>query len=878
MALFCLLFLTGFSAQAQTTFNTPCTTGPTGDLSGNTSGGNSWARPIVDFFTGAPTGGISGLGPVNYSVLEFQVSTSGSYTISSTQFFDGYLLLYVNSFDPNNQLTNLIIGDDDGPTGVGSSEIAGTFLNTGTTYFLVTTGFEAGDDGAFANTITGPGDALCVGSGSGGGGGGGPVTCTDNEVTLSITLDNFPSETSWELVDGVGNVIASSPSYFGRGGQTVTEDFCLPDGCYSFRMFDSFGDGICCSFGNGSYSLEDASGTVLASGGDFDAEDITDFKLNVATCPTNTSMPPFGPCDLFGSTTNGPTWDRPIGTGPGISSLGPVSYNALTFQVDVSGTYLIGSLQNYDGYIHVYINSFDPENQLTNLIAGNDDGIFGVGSSDVVLFLNAGTEYIVVTSGFSLFDFGSFQTFIEGQPGTPAENATPACPLAQRYACQIETFDDMDPNAWAMIMSGDPTRAGDPAGRYLFDAEGGFLTEYSDGSANITGRMTHVNDPTKKVVVNVWLINNANWAEWDALGRTWKGDASIVGNNFTNWSFWELDATRSMVMGDPSGAFAGMNFGLTHKPANLMMGFQAGTAANDKNGDQGMSGWFFYSNAAGTRSGNGDFNTSYVSCNPRNAAPVVSPMMAGVVPNTAFSGDLSVNVTDREGDALSFQLINIAGTAANAESAAKAGSGPLHGTVVLNSNGTYTYTPDAGYIGTDHFTFTVHQNGASAASAIGSINVQVGGTKLPVELMYFEGEKMDDRKVLLTWETATEKNNDYFVVEKSSDAKKFVPIGRVEGQGTTGNATAYEYTDASPMSRNNYYRLKQKDFDGEFSYSNIVEIRFAESAKLNVYPNPVSTQLTATAALPEVWVQAPPAATGSAGSGCVAGAASWRSA
>ncbi|MEM6264309.1 MAG: T9SS type A sorting domain-containing protein, partial [Bacteroidota bacterium] len=66
----------------------------------------------------------------------------------------------------------------------------------------------------------------------------------------------------------------------------------------------------------------------------------------------------------------------------------------------------------------------------------------------------------------------------------------------------------------------------------------------------------------------------------------------------------------------------------------------------------------------------------------------------------------------------------------------------------------------------------------------------------------------------------------------------------VEGQGTTGNATAYEYTDASPMSRNNYYRLKQKEFDGEFSYSNIVEIRFAESAKLNVYPNPVSTQLT----------------------------------
>ncbi len=106
------------------------------------------------------------------------------------------------------------------------------------------------------------------------GGGGG---CTDNTVTLSITLDNYPEETAWSITDGNGSTVASGGTYGSQAdGSTVTEEACLPDGCYTFTITDAYGDGICCQYGNGSYTLTGASGT-LASGGSFGSSEATNF-------------------------------------------------------------------------------------------------------------------------------------------------------------------------------------------------------------------------------------------------------------------------------------------------------------------------------------------------------------------------------------------------------------------------------------------------------------------------------------------------------------------------------------------------------------------------------------------------------------------------
>jgi hypothetical protein len=127
-------------------------------------------------------------------------------------------------------------------------------------------------------------------------GGGGNPTCNDNEVTLTINLDNYPGETTWSVVNSSGTTVASGGPYSGAGS-TVTEDICLPNGCYDFTIFDSYGDGICCAYGNGSYSLTDGS-TVLASGGSFGSSEATNF------CVNNTPPPPISYCGSEGSNSN----------------------------------------------------------------------------------------------------------------------------------------------------------------------------------------------------------------------------------------------------------------------------------------------------------------------------------------------------------------------------------------------------------------------------------------------------------------------------------------------------------------------------------------------------------------------------------------------
>ncbi len=120
-----------------------------------------------------------------------------------------------------------------------------------------------------------PGDN---GGGDSGGGdnGGNPDACVD--VTLKLTLDLFGSETSWELRDEQGGLLASGSGYDNKKeGQLITQDFCLTEGCYSLKVSDSDGDGMCCQYGNGGFEIVDATGTVLASGGSFDFQTTKQF-------------------------------------------------------------------------------------------------------------------------------------------------------------------------------------------------------------------------------------------------------------------------------------------------------------------------------------------------------------------------------------------------------------------------------------------------------------------------------------------------------------------------------------------------------------------------------------------------------------------------
>lgn len=106
--------------------------------------------------------------------------------------------------------------------------------------------------------------------------------CNGNQVFLSLTLDNYPTETSWEIVNANGSVVANGGGYAqSQNNTTITDDFCLPDGCYDFNIYDTYGDGICCAYGNGGYSLTDSNGNALAAGGAFTFSESTNFCFNV---------------------------------------------------------------------------------------------------------------------------------------------------------------------------------------------------------------------------------------------------------------------------------------------------------------------------------------------------------------------------------------------------------------------------------------------------------------------------------------------------------------------------------------------------------------------------------------------------------------------
>lgn len=101
------------------------------------------------------------------------------------------------------------------------------------------------------------------------------ITC-DTPVVVAFVFDAYPEETSWELFDSDDNLLISGGGYddetsFSRG-------FCLVPGEYTFIVYDVFSDGICCTYGNGSYTVS-IGNTVLASGGDFGASESTTFTI-----------------------------------------------------------------------------------------------------------------------------------------------------------------------------------------------------------------------------------------------------------------------------------------------------------------------------------------------------------------------------------------------------------------------------------------------------------------------------------------------------------------------------------------------------------------------------------------------------------------------
>ncbi|MEZ5038414.1 MAG: M12 family metallo-peptidase [Saprospiraceae bacterium] len=116
-------------------------------------------------------------------------------------------------------------------------------------------------------------------------------------------------------------------------------------------------------------------------------------------------------------------------------------------------------------------------------------------------------------------------------------------------------------------------------------------------------------------------------------------------------------------------------------------------------------------------------------------------------------------------------------------------------------------------------------------------------TILPVELLYFVGLPQAPTGIRLDWRTATEENNEKFVLERSSDGRIFHFLGEVKGAGHAFTESAYTFEDTAPFVGLNYYRLSQIDFDGSIHQSGIISVLYEGQASVQLFPNPVSSDL-----------------------------------
>lgn len=136
-----------------------------------------------------------------------------------------------------------------------------------------------------------------------------------------------------------------------------------------------------------------------------------------------------------------------------------------------------------------------------------------------------------------------------------------------------------------------------------------------------------------------------------------------------------------------------------------------------------------------------------------------------------------------------------------------------------------------------------NSNGDSYAGNGGGTNnsgiLSMGGP-LPVELLSFKG-KADAGKVKLFWTSISEKDLAIYSIEKSNDAQNFVTIANVGAKARTRTATDYELYDDEPHTGVNYYRLKQVEKNGKYSYSNTIAITFDHELNLVLYPNPAGS-------------------------------------
>jgi len=223
---------------------------------------------------------------------------------------------------------------------------------------------------------------------------------------------------------------------------------------------------------------------------------------------------------------------------------------------------------------------------------------------------------------------------------------------------------------------------------------------------------------------------------------------------------------------------------------------------------------------------------SYCYCNVGGNCGVNCQWM----PNNTWSVTLSGNTLETLGNTTTgngFQTIysaNCIGTS----TLNPAGANGVPGYAYSWSTGATTPTINVSN-STSGQTYTVTVTDACGVSRVATFDI---ACPLAVTLTDFSAENMPDN-VLLEWQTATERDNDYFIVQRSADGKTFENLGTIKGVGNSNSTVHYDYLDSNPLNKLSYYRLEIVDINGNKDYSSAVSVvRSLDIDLIQLIPNP----------------------------------------
>jgi len=174
--------------------------------------------------------------------------------------------------------------------------------------------------------------------------------------------------------------------------------------------------------------------------------------------------------------------------------------------------------------------------------------------------------------------------------------------------------------------------------------------------------------------------------------------------------------------------------------------------------------------------------------------------------------------------------VNLGGSGANGPSSGNAGAGGS----IRGGGGAGAWAAAS----------TTFRNGGAG----GRGEIRLTYTALPIKIAFFEILRLNNYSNIKII-TASETNNSHFNIERSADARNFESIGEIKGAGNSSKEISYAFTDERPLPGINYYRIKQTDYDGQYSYSEIRSVRHKGINNVSITPRTTEGRLDITTEL-----------------------------